>query len=147
MESTASTAAEFPVVAFVGRYTDPRVAESMLTLAAHLSQRGRRVVVDSAVDLPFSCPVERRAETEFARIADLIIAVGGDGTMLRAARLASATTRPLLGVNRGRLGFLTDVSPAEMCDRLDDVLNGRYERGRRSLLEARLLRADGSCIS
>jgi NAD+ kinase len=64
--------------------------------------------------------------------------------MLRAARLASGTTRPLLGVNRGRLGFLTDVSPAEMCDRLDDVLSGHYERGTRSLLAARLVCADGS---
>ena len=145
--SMSSTAAEFPTIAFVGRHTDPRVAESMLTLAAHLTNRGRRVIVDSEVDLPFTCAVDRKAEAEFAKVADLIIAMGGDGTMLRAARIASGTTRPLLGVNRGRLGFLTDVSPDEMRDRLDDVLNGRYERGRRTLLEAQLLKADGSSVS
>jgi NAD+ kinase len=139
-----STAIEFPAIAFVGRHTDPRVAESMLTLAAHLAQRSRHVIVESNVDLPFACAVERKPESEFAHSADLIIAVGGDGTMLRAARLASGTSRPLLGVNRGRLGFLADVSPVDMCARLDDVLNGNYERGRRSLLEARMVRADGS---
>jgi NAD+ kinase len=142
-----NAAAQFPTIAFIGRHTDPRVAESMLVLAAHLTERGRQVIVDSAVDLPFACAVEHKPEAEFAQVADLIIAVGGDGTMLRAARIASGSHRPLLGVNRGRLGFLTDVSPAEMCDRLDDVLNGRFERGRRSLLEARLVRADASSIS
>ena len=72
--------------------------------------------------------------------ADLLIAIGGDGTMLFASRLVVGRNVPLLGVNRGRLGFLTDVSPDDMLERLDDVLAGNFTEDRRSLLEARLSR-------
>ncbi len=71
-----------------------------------------RALVDPGVDLAFPpdsvvpCP-----EQPFATRADLIIAIGGDGTLLYAARLVAGHSVPLLGVNRGRLGFLTDVSP------------------------------------
>ena len=72
------------------------------------------------------------------------MAIGGDGTMLFAAQLALARGVPLLGVNRGRLGFLTDVLPDEMLANVDDVLEGRYETDRRELLEAKLVHADGA---
>ena len=74
----------------------------------------------------------------FADHADLLIAIGGDGTMLFAARLVAGRTCPLLGVNRGRLGFLADVSPDDMLERLDDVLAGNFTEDRRTLLDARL---------
>jgi NAD kinase len=65
-------------------------------------------------------------ETSFASRADLIIAIGGDGTLLYAARLVAGHPVPLLGINRGRLGFLTDVSPNSMLEDVDSVLAGRY---------------------
>ena len=133
----------FERVALVGKHQDSRVRESMLGLAAHLYERSRTPVVDAGVDLDFgSAVVERLAEADFATQVDLVIAVGGDGTMLYAARLATPGTVPLLGVNRGRLGFLADVSPREMLERLDDVLEGRYVRESRALLRARLVQPE-----
>jgi NAD+ kinase len=100
-----------------------------------------RALVDPGVGLAFRpdsivpCP-----EASFATRADLIIAIGGDGTLLYAARLVARHAVPLLGINRGRLGFLTDVSPHSMLEDVDTVLAGRYSEDRRSLLAARLER-------
>ena len=140
-QPTAKHTSDFRTIALLGKHLDPRVGDSMLALATHLSSRGVRILIDSRVDLPFAAAtVEPVPEEHFAAQADLIIAVGGDGTMLYAARLTTLSPVPLLGVNRGRLGFLADVSPQEMLDRMDDVLEGRYACERRALLKARLVR-------
>ena len=131
----------FHSFALVGRDTDIRVADSMRTLAAHLSSRGGKVLVDENGTADFGTtrvtPLDPKT---FADQANLLIAIGGDGTMLFASRLVVGRNVPLLGVNRGRLGFLTDVSPDDMLERLDDVLAGNFTEDRRSLLEARLMR-------
>lgn len=134
------SALEFNAIALVGNTRDPRVSESMLILAAHLQALGRKVIAADNTGLPFAPPVESCPEAELGARADLVIAVGGDGTMLHAARLAMLHEVPVLGVNRGRLGFLADIGPAEMRDRLDDVLAGRYVKDRRAMLTATLLR-------
>ena len=131
----------FKSIALVGNAKDSRVAECMLSLAAHFSARGQRALIDPGVGLTFPpdstlpCP-----EQHFAARAELIIAIGGDGTLLYAARLLAGHPVPLLGINRGRLGFLTDVSPNSMLEDVDTVLAGRYTEDRRSLLAARLQR-------
>src|SRR5882724_1271381 len=106
----------FPVrvCAVVGRYADSRVEESVDALLAHLARRKIEVRVSDA-DLAASAGgrVICVPEPELAPGADLIIAVGGDGTLLYAARLAAGHSVPLLGINRGRLGFLTDVMPQD----------------------------------
>lgn len=123
----------------VGRHSDPRVADSMQTLARHLAASGRSVLVDRSVSLDSgTVRVTAIEESSFGKRADLVIAIGGDGTMLYAARLVATSDVPLLGINRGRLGFLTDVSPDDMIERLDEVLSGNYSEDRRTLLEARL---------
>jgi NAD+ kinase len=140
----------FKTVALVGNHHDARVSESMQILAAHLQARDCRVLVDESIDLTFSAPPERLQESALALEADLVVAVGGDGTMLYAARLAAPRSVPVLGVNRGRLGFLADIGPAEMRDRLDEVLGGRFVQDRRTMLRARLLRPgapDRDCFS
>ena len=135
----------FQSIALVGNAKDLRVAECMLGLAAHFHTRGVSVLVDPSVGLAFKansvvpCP-----EQSFATRADLIVAIGGDGTLLYAARLVAGHSVPLLGVNRGRLGFLTDVSPNGMLEDVDSVLAGRYSEDRRSLLAARLESHDGT---
>jgi NAD+ kinase len=137
----------FQSVALVGNAKDLRVAECMLGLAAHFHARGVPVLVDPSVGLAFKadsvvlCP-----EQSFATRADLIVAIGGDGTLLYAARLVAGHSVPLLGVNRGRLGFLTDVSPSCMLEDVDSVLAGRYSEDRRSLLAARLESHDGKIV-
>ena len=112
----------FSRIALVGKVEDSRVADSLALLAAHLLARGLAVSVDrdaAVAGLPEA--LERRPVRELGRDADLIVAVGGDGTMLFAAQLALARGIPLLGVNRGRLGFLTDVLPDDK-----DVWDGDY---------------------
>jgi NAD+ kinase len=135
----------FKSVALVGNARDLRVAECMLSLAAHFNSRGVCAMVDPSVGLAFTpgsvvlCP-----EPAFANRADLVIAIGGDGTLLYAARLVAGFSVPLLGVNRGRLGFLTDVSPNSMLEDVDSVLAGNYSEDPRSLLAARLERVTGA---
>jgi NAD+ kinase len=91
-------------------------------------------------------PVERVAEDRLASSADLMIAIGGDGTMLYAGNLARESGIPLLGVNRGRLGFLADVSPEQMVASVDHILNGDYSSESRMLLTATISRASGEVL-
>ncbi len=148
LKTTVMSASEFNSIALVGNPRDSRVIESMPALATHLVASNRKVLADSASTFDFGAlPIERKFEAELGAHADLIVAVGGDGTMLHAARLATPHGIPVVGVNRGRLGFLADIGPTEMCDRLDEVLAGRYVKDRRSMLTATLSRADGASRS
>lgn len=141
--------AEFKTIALVGNTSDQRVSESMLALAAHLQSHRCTVLVDAAGVIDFDgLGVERRPEAQLGAQANLVIAIGGDGTLLHAARLAIPHGVPVLGVNRGRLGFLADISPTDMRDRLDEVLAGQYVKDKRSMLQAKLLRqgqAENTC--
>ena len=142
--------------ALVGRFTDSRVAESAQALLAHLATRQVRVLVSdtaavaeimaqAAVDAMAraQAALQRVPEGELGRRADLMIAVGGDGTLLYAARLVARHGIPLLGINRGRLGFLTDVMPQDMLGCVDAALEGRLEADERPLLAACLRQAGG----
>ena len=137
----------FTRIALVGKVEDTRVADSIAELATHLRGRGLTVLLDrdaSVEGLPDG--LVRKPLAELGREADLIVAIGGDGTLLFAAQLALDRGVPLVGVNRGRLGFLTDVLPGEMIADLDAVLEGRYETDARELLAARLIRAGGRAL-
>ncbi len=153
LTSMAFTPRPFRAVALVGNFTDTRVIESMQTLAAHLHGRSRCVIVDAASTVDFGAvPVRRvneqalgtgvEARTPSDSEVELIVAIGGDGTMLHAARLAAPHGVPVLGVNRGRLGFLADIGPSDMRDRLDEVLQGSYVEDRRTMLQAQLQRGN-----
>lgn len=132
----------FKTVALVGLFTDSRVAEPMIRLAGFLAKAG--VVVLANADNADALAAQPVDDNALAREADLIIAVGGDGTMLHAAGLAAEVDVPLLGINRGRLGFLADVSPADMLESLEQVLGGNYTSESRLQLEAKVTAADGS---
>jgi NAD+ kinase len=82
-------------------------------------------------------------EARLAQQVELIIAVGGDGTMLHASGIANKVDVPLLGLNRGRLGFLADITPQEMIPSIDSVLAGDYRSESRLMLKAVLTRSDG----
>jgi NAD+ kinase len=130
--------------ALIGRFSDPRVAESALALLPHLKKRGIRALLPESDPLVASADLaDRVPEAEIANHADLVIAIGGDGTLLYAARLVARRGVPLIGINRGRLGFLTDVLPKDMLDSVDAALEGRCERDERALLEARVIGANG----
>jgi NAD+ kinase len=74
-------------------------------------------------------------------ICDLVIVVGGDGSLLGAARALSPSHVPVLGVNRGNLGFLTDISPADIEEKVAEVLEGKYTVESRFLLDLVVKRA------
>ena len=132
---------EFRNIALIGLYTDARVAEPMRVIARHLTRAGIRTIAvgDDAKALGVDQVEGDLVRTE----ADLIIAVGGDGTMLYAASLTGPQDVPLLGINRGRLGFLTDISPNEMLESLDRILAGEYSIESRLRLEAVLETSGG----
>lgn len=132
-------------VAILGRHEEPHVAELMTSLVQHLTKAGINVLAGSNMSLEL--PVELLDESQLAGNADLMIAVGGDGTMLYAGNLVRDAGVPLLGVNRGRLGFLADVSPDEMLDSVDHILNGNYSCESRLLLSATLSRANGETVT
>jgi NAD+ kinase len=130
----------FPVrsCALIGRFTDPRVAETLNALLPHLNSRGVQVLVSDASPAIDSAAVVRVPEPSLGQRADLVIAIGGDGTLLYAARLVAHYGVPLLGVNRGRLGFLTDIMPQDLLPSIDAALRGGLQADERPLLAARL---------
>jgi NAD+ kinase len=133
-------------VALAGRAGDPRVGEAMHVLARHLLAKGYGVKV--AADQPLVLHgdgVRTVLEPDPKVDADLVVAVGGDGTMLHAARMAALADVPVLGVNRGRLGFLADVGPDKMIESVEDAIAGRCLAERRMLLAAHLL-AEGRAV-
>lgn len=132
------------ICALIGHFTEPRIAESAVVAVAALRERGVQVLVaddEPAATLPaHTTPTPR---LELAARASFMIAVGGDGTLLQAARLVVGRDVPLLGINRGRLGFLTDVMPQDVAGSIGALLDGRCESDRRPLLEAHLHNASG----
>jgi len=134
--------ASLSVCALVGRFSDSRVAETAAVLVPHLLQRGSTVLAyESPGDFAGAAAVKIVSEAQLADRAELIIAIGGDGTLLYAARLATARRIPLLGINRGRLGFLTDVLPQDVLGCVDAALDGGCEVDRRPLLTTTLFSA------
>ena len=124
----------------MGNPEDRRVLESLRILAAHLSSAGAAVLLaDSISAAVVPTAATRLAQLELPGRAQLVIAVGGDGSMLYAARRVAGSGVPLLGINHGRLGFLADVSPADMLARLDEVMRGEYDSEKRMLLRAEII--------
>ena len=135
----------FKNIAVMGNFEDSQVLESIRVLAGHLPAKGARMLVDAAEpsrDLPDA--IDRVPAESLAEQADLIIAVGGDGAMLSAARLAARIGIPMLGINRGRLGFLADVSPKDQLEPLDRLLAADFDSEKRMLLRAEIVTDSGT---
>lgn len=115
------------------------VAESLQRLITFLRSRGLNIIIgDHIQDLlepRFLQDARISSRKMIGEVSDLIIVVGGDGSLLAAARTLSRYDVPVLGVNRGRLGFLTDVSPDEIEQLVGEVLDGRYRIEKRFLLD------------
>jgi NAD+ kinase len=134
----------FSTVALIGKTDAGRIAETLVSLYTYLIERGIKVIVESgsAGFLSAFSPAHR-VLTELRGDCELAIVVGGDGTLLTAARTLSPHRIPLIGINLGRLGFLVDISPDDARRCLDDILDGRYEAEERFMLKARLRREGG----
>ena len=138
----------FQNVALIGKHNVPEIAVPLSRLAAFLASRGLTVVVDSltAVHLKDS-PYQAMSLAEMGRAVDLAIVLGGDGTMLNIARTLSPCNIPLVGVNQGRLGFLTDLTLDNMQDSIAEMLEGKFITEQRLLISARVLRDDVEIFS
>ena len=116
------------------------VVESLQRLVVFLRSRGLNIIIGDHIQhlLDASCLQDARicSRKMIGEISDLIIVVGGDGSLLAAARTLARYDVPVLGVNRGRLGFLTDVSPDEIEARVGEVLDGQFRIEKRFLLDA-----------
>ncbi len=133
----------FATLGLIGKYEDASVANTLCALARFLRERGRNVLFDEAAAQLL--PDERaacHAREEIGRLADLAIVVGGDGTLLNAARSLAEHGTPLLGINLGRLGFLADVSPEAMETCLGAILDGHYHSEERLLLDTEIRHGD-----
>ena len=133
----------FKIVALIGKYNAPEIAEPLLRLGEFLSSRGLTVVVDSlSAENIKDNPHQAMSLADIGHAADLAIVLGGDGTMLNIARTLSLNQIPLVGVNQGRLGFLTDLTLENMQDSIAAMLDGKFVTDERMLLTARVLRND-----
>jgi len=136
-------ARRFDTIALTGKRDDETVAESLRVLAAHLQKRNREILSEPSIaDTLAPLGVRSPPLDEICTKADVMVAIGGDGTMLYATGLVAASGVPLLGINRGRLGFLTDVGTERMLESVDEILDGRFVEERRIMLEARITGVD-----
>lgn len=136
----------FNTIGIIGKYSDVRISDTMSGVLRYLKSKGYKVIVDSksakllSPDHINSCEIE-----QLGSVCDLIIAIGGDGTFLSAARATVKYEIPLVGINLGRLGFLVDISPEHIHLKLDEILRGDYIEEKRYLLKTKIIR-DGDII-
>ena len=126
----------FKTVALIGKYKSPEVAEPLLKLARFLERRKVKVLIDplTASQVGRTRYPVRKLEA-LGRDADLAIVIGGDGTMLNITRTLAPFDVALVGVNQGRLGFLTDISVDNMIATIGTILDGKFVTEKRMLLE------------
>ncbi len=136
----------FKRIGIIGKFEDKSVSETLNALRDYLQTKDVELMLDAATSEfwpDHGLPLGDR--DQLGSECDLIIVTGGDGTFLNAARSLAGYDPALLGLNLGRLGFLTDVSPSEMKERLNEIFDGRYTEEERFLLHCRIFR-DGEQI-
>jgi NAD+ kinase len=133
---------QFKTVALIGRTHTPGIGEPLTQLASCIAKRGFDVVFEAQIAQEIGVtgyPVLRPAE--IGARADVAVVLGGDGTMLGIGRQLAPYKTPLIGINHGRLGFITDIPISDMQKIVPQMLVGSFEREERMLLEARIMRA------
>jgi NAD+ kinase len=130
------------VAAIISRPDRPEVARTVPELLQWFHAHGYEVIVDPETAKYSNGQEEVLRSQMSARPLDLVVVLGGDGTLLSAARATAATDAPLLGVNLGSLGFLTDVPLGSLFTMLDAIAQGRAAVEQRSLMRCDLLRGE-----
>ena len=125
----------------------PEAVATICRLLEWLTPRGIALVIGPRVERgeierETGCTVETMEHEELAASVDLIVVLGGDGTMIATARLLDNRDVPVVGVNYGTLGYLTEVRVEEMTDALDAIVAGNYHLDRRVMLAAELHRGE-----
>ncbi len=134
-------AGSFKKIGLVGRSQQEGLDNILQELLALLADRGHQVILEDRLgELVPDSQVRLGGRDEIGQQSDLVIVVGGDGSLLSAARTLAKYDTPVLGVNRGRLGFLTDITPDQIAREVPAVLDGNYTRENRFLLDAHVVR-------
>lgn len=135
----------FKHIAIIGKYQSTALTSHIANLATHLQTLGVNVYLDCGdyCDYGEFTKLKTGSLAEWLDLLDLVIVVGGDGTLLSAARGIVNHNIPVIGVNQGKLGFMTDIAVDDMLRALDDViLRGYYNVELRSLITATVIRND-----
>jgi len=136
---------KFSRVGLIVKYNDDGVTTTLNDAIACVKRHGLELAMEHSTRLLTGDDNTVSLE-EIATSCDLAVVIGGDGTLLGVARALIDHNLPIVGVNRGRLGFLVDVSPKNELHELDLILSGEYVKEERSLLKSRVLR-DGECVA
>ena len=130
-------------IAIVGKPMAAGIGDSLTEIAAFLANSGHKVVfeAETARNIAVNNAIALSPE-QIGQQADVAIVVGGDGTMLGIARQLAPYDVPLIGINQGRLGFMTDIPVDRIMPVLADMLAGKIESEQRSLLEGEVVRSD-----
>ena len=140
--ASSSSSSHSKVAAIISRPARPEVARTVPELLAWLHAHGYEVIVDPETAKYSNGHEEVPRSQMSSRPLDLVVVLGGDGTLLSAVRATAAIDAPLLGVNLGSLGFLTDVPLSSLFSMLDPIAQGRAAVEQRSLMQCDLLRGE-----
>ena len=133
----------FKSIGLIGKFADTSVAPTLFALSRILLDRGCRVYLDRETARNMDDHnIEVITRHEIGKRCDLAVTVGGDGTLLDAARGLVDFEVPILGINLGRLGFLVDISPNEMSERIIEILDGDFEEEHRIILNTSIEHGD-----
>jgi NAD+ kinase len=132
---------QFRNIGIIGRLGSAQVLDTIRRLKKFLIERHLHVILEETIAevLP-GHGLQTCSRKILGEVCDLVIVVGGDGSILGAARALAGQRIPVLGINRGSLGFLTDIKPDELEVKVAEVLEGRFLEESRFLLEAEVRR-------
>lgn len=134
-------ASVFQTIGLIGRLRCEETANTIEQIIKHLQKQITDIILDEETASIFPTITRFRSlpRATLAESCDLVIVVGGDGSLLSASRAVLPYNTPLLGVNRGHLGFLTDIHPQHFASALDTILSGAYTLEKRFLLQTQLI--------
>ncbi|MHB1421488.1 MAG: NAD(+)/NADH kinase [Bacillota bacterium] len=127
-------------ICLITNFEKPEAIQLALDLIDWLGQQGIALMVPESQARPLGCPQLGRSKTEINSQAECLLVLGGDGTLLNAARKAAAVGTPILGINLGQLGFLTEIEVPDLYDDLEKLLRDEYHIEERMMLQATVLR-------
>lgn len=131
-------------IGIVANTRKDKVRETLKPYISRLTERGVQFIMDASLHDFLECgeEVKRVNLRELPLKSDIIISLGGDGTMLSAARLIGARETPLVGVNLGGLGFLTEITLDDLYEKTERILRTEYQTARRMILDVRVSGSD-----
>jgi len=128
------------VIGIISNNEKQEALEISKTVYDYLKNKNIEVLLPDEDVMPDHYSLRSVSQDEFSDKADAIISVGGDGTFLRASKYSFRNQTPVLGINAGHLGFLTEVDPENIEQAMNDLLEGSYSIEKRMLLEGRLFK-------